>query len=299
MSLALRCRCSVEFEVEDTYAGQTVSCPGCGEALRAPRLAGGMVRTSGYALASVILALVGAFTVVGTLLAVVFGVVGLIQVARHPNRMAGAGFALFGVFLGLVLSAMTIFALVQGEVFEQMRDNVVGSDIDRGGPLEIVREREGYAITRPSRRWGVATGDLVEQLESGDDLVLAQPGKDAYIQVVVEAAGRQTLAEFREAYLDRFRKKGANKARNLDELMEYTEFQLRESKTLPAEAGLKVVEVVFDVKFLGQKMMYRVRFIQRDREEKVYTLVAWAHRRRLTRMDDEVIQTFDSFRLLR
>ena len=54
------------------------------------------LRTSGYALASVILALVGAFTLIGSAVAVVFGVCGLISISRNRGRLTGSAYAVFG-----------------------------------------------------------------------------------------------------------------------------------------------------------------------------------------------------------
>src|SRR2546430_889492 len=123
MAPSLSCSCGAGFEVEDTFAGQTIPCPDCAAALEVPPLrppppappppppAGGggwrrpprpppQLRTSGFALASVVLALVGAFTVVGTALAAVLGVVALISIARRRDRLSGAGYAVLGIVLG-------------------------------------------------------------------------------------------------------------------------------------------------------------------------------------------------------
>src|SRR5262245_61562674 len=97
MALSLTCSCSAHFEVEDTLAGQVVVCPECQASLKAPTLDRKPLRTSGLALASVILALIGAFTILFTLLAVLLGVAALVSISRNRERLAGSGYAVFGI----------------------------------------------------------------------------------------------------------------------------------------------------------------------------------------------------------
>src|SRR5207302_8262451 len=103
MTLSLTCTCGARLEIDDKFAGQPINCPDCQRALQAPaaKEATGR-RTSGLALASILLALIGAFTVVGTLAAVVLGVLALLQIAGKPDRLAGKGYALAGILLGVL-----------------------------------------------------------------------------------------------------------------------------------------------------------------------------------------------------
>src|SRR5579872_4982561 len=103
MALSLTCDCGARFEVEDTLAGQEVSCPECQQPLKAPALQALPVQTSALAIASAVLALAGAFTVVGTLAAVGLGIAALVSIARHRDRLAGSGLALFGILAGAAL----------------------------------------------------------------------------------------------------------------------------------------------------------------------------------------------------
>src|ERR1700680_726121 len=106
MPLSLTCDCGARFEVEDTLAGQTVACPECQAPLKAP---GGQLpplRTSTLALASVVCALVGAFTLVGTVAAVVLGVVAVVGILRQRDRLAGLGFAVFGIVAGVLFTGL-------------------------------------------------------------------------------------------------------------------------------------------------------------------------------------------------
>src|SRR5712692_2396843 len=108
MRLPQSCPCGARFEVEEkspSSAGQTVHCPQCQRPVRAGRPAevwglsraaqhGGnrlksvpRLRTSGFALASVILGVMLTFTVVGTVLAVILGLVALVHIARHRDHV--------------------------------------------------------------------------------------------------------------------------------------------------------------------------------------------------------------------
>src|SRR5437879_8126979 len=91
MSLSVNCSCGWRFEVEETFAGQTVICPECQNSVRVPVVSRRPPRTSAYALASVLMGVTLAFTVVGTVAAVILGIVGLVSIARNRDRVAGAG----------------------------------------------------------------------------------------------------------------------------------------------------------------------------------------------------------------
>ena len=81
MSLSLSCACGAKFEVAETFAGQGVACPECQQPVKVPAATGARLRTSGYALASVVLALVGMFTIVLPALAVILGICMIIAAA--------------------------------------------------------------------------------------------------------------------------------------------------------------------------------------------------------------------------
>jgi DNA-directed RNA polymerase subunit RPC12/RpoP len=299
MALSLSCSCGAEFEVEDTFAGQGVSCPDCGAAVRAPLRRPVVRRTSGYALASIILALVGAFTLIGTIAAVVLGIVGLVSVARNRDRVRGAGFALCGVILGVLLTILTGFAAVSGEVFDRVREQVTSGRVDRSGPREVLRPADGFAITRPTRDWGIATVDLASELGCEDSLVLVQLRKDTYIEVAHQDAGGQTLEQFREDFLNGFRQAGpARGARKWEDLTRFTDFKLRESNRLAPLQGAEVAEVLFDAKMAGQKLTFRTRLVKPRGRSDVYIIHAWAHRRRMLEIEAEVLRAMNSFRLL-
>src|SRR5262245_24026439 len=104
MPLALTCTCGVLLEIDDKFAGQIVNCPDCKRPVEVPKTESPGRRTSGLALTSLILALVGAFTIIGTVLAVLTGALALRQVGRSQGRLAGRAYAIAGLVIGVVMT---------------------------------------------------------------------------------------------------------------------------------------------------------------------------------------------------
>jgi hypothetical protein len=292
MALALSCACGAAFEVEDTFAGQAIACPDCGERLRVPPLRPPQLRTSGFALASVVLALAGAFTIIGTAVAAILGIVALVSIARHRDRLSGAGYAVLGIVLGGALTVLTGFAFSRGELFDRIRDRVIAGQVDRSGPMEIVRPADGFAITRPSRAWGVPSDDFIQtqDLIPGDGLLLFNPAKNAFLQVQRHRPGRMSLDEYRRQFLDEYRQ-GFPRG--------FSDFHERDTRLLPPKDGADIVEVRFDVKHGLQNLTYWVRFVKpSDRANDVYVISVWTNHGRLEDIEPEVRRSLDSFRLL-
>ena len=195
MPLSLTCDCGARFEVDDALAGQNVSCPECQAALKAPAARRPVQRTSNLALASFLLAIVGAFTVVGTVAAVVLGLLGAAAILRDRERLGGLGFAVTGVVLGAAFTALTLFSLSQIEFFGAAlrRGQMVGQldkKVDPNKDVEI--DESGFRITKPMTWWR-ANKDfsfLAAQPLLRDDaqLLLVQPDMGAFVDVQVEPA---------------------------------------------------------------------------------------------------------------
>jgi hypothetical protein len=96
--------------VEESLAGETINCPDCDKALQVPAADQVPLRTSGFAVASVLLALVGAFTILGTLVAIALGGIALANIARSPGRVSGKGYAVFGIVMGVLFTGLSLFA---------------------------------------------------------------------------------------------------------------------------------------------------------------------------------------------
>ena len=297
MAISISCLCGTLFEVPETLAGQSISCPECQVAVTVPASTRVPLRTSGYALASVISALVGMFTVVFTVLAVILGIAALVSISRHRNTITGKGFAICGIAIGTVFTGLTVFALSRDEVFDQFRATMHTDKIDFTGPLEIVRPEAGFAITRPSSKWGIAGATA----DPDDDLTLANPSKDAFIEISSRDFNpADSLEKFRDELSARLREPRDVKIFNQSRpAVRVTGFTIRESKHLPAENGIEVMEFLVDLKMAGNPLGYIIRVCRRERAERVFTICCWTAQRRMPVVEPDIRRALESFRLLK
>jgi hypothetical protein len=248
----------------------------------------------------VVLALVGAFTIVFTALAIVFGAWALVSIRRHRQELAGTGFAIFGIILGAGFTGLTLLAVSHEELFDRVREELNAGQLDYSGPLEIVREEENFAITRPSAKWGVARG-ASEEAPSDDSLLLGNLGKDAYVQVLVEAVtAGQSLERCKEEVIASLRdSKKYGLIQNKQVPVRTSKFTVRDSRQLETVNGLERLEVLIDLRLAGQPMSYIVRIAKRPFSAQLYVLSAWCHQRRFRQVEADLRLVLDSFRLLR
>jgi hypothetical protein len=300
MALSVSCACGARFDVADTFARQTVSCPDCAAAVAVPALEWRPLRTSGYAVASVVLALVGMFTVVFTVAAVVLGVVALVSIARHRDRVTGPGYAVFGIVLGVVFTGLTVLALTRDELFDAMREQINASDYDYSGPLEIVRPREGFAITRPSPRWGVAPPAGADMADEGL-LVLGHPRTETLIQVMAEGVPpQQTIDRCRDEWLASLQnpeRKWVVGHKNVP--VHASGVAMRESRVLPPNQDVESAEVLVDFKLAGHPMTYLARIFKRRASSQVFFVTGLTLQRRFPEVEADIRKALDSFRVLK
>jgi hypothetical protein len=313
MALSLTCACGARFELEDTLAGQEVSCPECQQPLQAPALQRLPLQTSMFAIASVILALVGAFTVVGTIAAVILGIVALIEIARRRDRVAGTGFAAFGIIAGTALTVVTVLALCTGELFGlggSMRQVAWAEQLDRNGPMEIIRKERGFAITRPTEKWGVALNNqiegepILEAIQKNRDLVLVQPAFFTCVDVRVDnRRDVRSLDDLGEPILRELQgdqQQPMNKWGNPDPEKEFKFIQqvkqVGTSKDLPKLNGVAGKEMLVDMRCAGQPWEMVIRYYKLD-DGKLFIVRGYS-KKRFTRGKDEIQQALDSFQIL-
>jgi hypothetical protein len=302
MSLFVNCSCGSRFEVEETFAGQTVSCPECQSSVRVPALTRRPLRTSAYALASVLLGVTLAFTVVGTIVAVILGCVGLVSIARNRDRVTGAGFAVFGIVWGLIFTGVTLMALTRGELFglDQLRQQIMAGEVDMTGPMEVIREKDGFAITRPSSRWGVARESLLQRLNPNGSLLLANVLKDSYLSVSAQVTGPIGMAHWRDTVVKGFNETPPDKVfGNGPNNPRIRQFKVREVHALAPVDGAESEEIILDGREMGQARTYVVRIIKDDRNRKVYFIYAWTQSRRFSEVHHDLRKAMDSFRILK
>jgi hypothetical protein len=303
MALTLSCSCGAHFEVEDTFAGQSVSCPECHASLKAPALRPGPLRTSGLAIASVVLALVGAFTFVGTLAAVLCGLAALVSIGRSGGRRAGVGFALFGIIAGVLFTALTLFAYSTGELFgvgDQIRERRLGGMVDYTGPLEIVRADPGFKVTRPSEKWGVAKPELAREFQNTSPLLLVNAARDAYVDVSSLSAVGRGVDALRQDVIKSFEDDGHKGKAGQDEedMRRVMGVKVRDSKRVESAEGYEVGEVVLDVRLPGQTLTYLIHVVKKPRAARAFLVRSWTGRRRYPQEEADLRKVIDSFRIV-
>lgn len=304
MALTLTCPCGAAFDVEETFAGQTVSCPECQSSVKAPALRPGPRRTSGFAIASLVLALVGAFTLIGTLAAVVCGLLALVTIGRSRGRLAGVGFAVFGMVLGVLFTALTAFAVSKGELFgvgDQFRKQMLSGRVDFSGPLEIVEQAQGFKITRPSDHWGVAKPDLVQELNNESLLMLVNTAKDAYVDVNRMTGNGRSLDQLRQSVVTAFKEEETGDGfggRRSGDFRQVSDLKVRDNQRLPDRDGCEVAEIVLDVRVMGQQLTYLIRVVKEPRTGRAFEVRGWAARRRFQQVEPDLREVLESFRVL-
>ncbi len=319
MALSLICACGARFEVEDTLAGQDVACPECQQTLKAPALHGPSRRTSDLALASDVLALIGAFTVIGTIAAVVLGTLGLIRIRRNSDRVAGAGFAIFGIAAGTLFTTLTLLALSSGELFglgAKFRRNMLGDRVDTSGELTHEDAAAGFRITRPSREWGVSDVDRLEdpivRLMQGEqlgrklDVLFVQTQRPVYVDVrseprlvgnidgILDETVRELSSAGPQADPINPRRRPADDG---NPIRITNVVPGASSKRLEAGGNVEALEKEVTVYCAGQQWKMLVRVYHTD-GNKMFVVRAYGQRRHFEHGEADVRKLLDSFTIL-
>jgi hypothetical protein len=304
MTIALTCACGARLEIDETFAGKTVNCPDCQKALSIPRPEKPGLQTSGFALASVVLALAGAFTVVGTLLAILFGFLALRDLARRPEEVAGRRYALTGIILGVVFTLLTVIALspvgLHGLNHLMARAQWAGK-LDYSGPEEIVLARR-FAITRPSPAWGMLRSERegeqnVEDLHIPEDLVLVNLDEDAYLvckikpslpaETDIAQVRKEVLAEFaKKDWASLFTGRGTDGQGRLENELA--------PKTLPPLGAAEITEVRVDKRMAGQVRRFLIRVVKDGTT--AYVLLGGSSPSNFAHVEPEIRKAMDSFK---
>jgi hypothetical protein len=206
MPLALTCDCGARFDADDLLAGQEIPCPECGEPIQAPSKPT-PPRTSLWAVAALVLALIGAFTPAGGLLALLAGLYALNVIRQRPGQLTGQGMALTASALGLLCSIVTAVLFLRPDlvpVGSWFRQRALAGQIDTTGALEMGSRSGDVLITRPSRDWGRARRDrtddpVVGELQQKADLLLVNIKINAYVEVIRDTTNTVALDRYTEA----------------------------------------------------------------------------------------------------
>ena len=295
MTLAINCTCGAHLELDDRFAGQTIACPDCKKPLQAPSLTSPTLRTSGLALASLILALVGAFTVVGTIVAVVLGFVALRQIRRQPDLLTGKRFALAGMGAGAVLTAVSLFAYLKTDLFgldRLLRTPMWAGKIDYS---ETEIASGGIILKRPNPHWGhyrpKETHDDFGQPTRSDFVILVNLKDDAHAIGLTFPKG-QLPDNFEEAVIakllrsDLFRLLSPKRS----SLPEHSE---SERKQIAMENGRKE-DLFMNVHLGSHERTFWVRYFQSGDE--VYVVAAGTRKNRFRSLETQLQEIVESFK---
>ena len=304
MALALTCSCGARLEIDEKFAGQTIRCPDCDQALLAPTLKRVPLRTSGLAIASLVLALVGAFTVVGTVLAVGLGAWALADIKRHRERLAGRSYAVAGIILGAVLTGLSLFAYLSFELFgldSVLREPQWAGKLDYSGELKITRSKEGFEITRPSEKWGVYNDTRFEFANwVRPDLLLVNVSEDGYLLCwPILVPNHWSLDQCREKALDDFRDGDLMNGPSRNRLhFRPAHLEVRHTKHLPTVDNTEGVEMLVEKNVGGQHRTYMVRVLKKQNDDQMYLVAGGTASRRFGRLESQLRKGLDSFRIL-
>ncbi|MGF1579103.1 MAG: DUF4190 domain-containing protein [Gemmataceae bacterium] len=217
MTIALTCKCSAQLEVDDAFAGKTILCPDCNSPLEIPVASVDPRQTSLLALLSLTMALVGAFTIIGTIAAVALGAFALMEIKKRPKKLAGSSYAMAGIVIGGIFTLLTLVLFLAPGILQ------VDSSLERirwVGKLkfppqdaekntELLERGYGFTIVPPSRDWGVLVhSSTYNNYEDAKSFVMIQPTIPAYLLVLSNGGFTTDLEETaREAHgiLEHFR----------------------------------------------------------------------------------------------
>jgi hypothetical protein len=307
MTISLNCSCGVLLEVDETFAGQTISCPDCQRPVQVPAPGQGPVHTSGLAIASLVLALVGAFTILGTLLAAVLGGLALLRLKREPGRMTGRGFAIAGVTLGLVLTGLSLFAFSSVELFgldTLLHEPQWAGRLDYDGPLEVVQSSDGFRITRPSKDWGVLKVQHGADLGFGEPppqgVLLVNPRRSAYVAVVpVEVPDTWTLEECRDKAKEEFARLDLASSEGPTHRSRWpSQVDVISSKTLADQDETETAELVVVKRARFQDTKYILHVVHKKQDTMMYLVAGGARTTRFAQVEPELREALKSFNLM-
>lgn len=303
MTLSLTCACGARLEIDDKFAGKVIQCPDCNRSLNTAPPLPEPTATSGYAIASYLLALLGAFTLVGTVAAIVCGVLAQRHIRRRPEEIGGRRLAKAGIILGSVFTLVTLVMLCTTDFLRL--DGLVRT-VEWAGQMDYtpdewqaVSQTDGIdagrsaQIKRPSASWGRLTYKRKDAPQA-DNLVLANLWEDAYIICLTKwVEPGQTLESCRQEGQQRLlqselftRILGRTHA-NSPPLTG----QDRDRKQLP---GTETQEFLLDIRLGGVDRTFLVRVL---RDGTWLTIVAGGTRQsRFARLQPELVQALDSYK---
>lgn len=296
-TVAVTCTCGAYLEIDVTFAGQRVPCPDCQMPLDVPALE--RKRTSGLALASLLVALVGGFTVIGNVVAIVLGALGLRSIARHPNDLAGRRLAVAGMAVGAIFLGVSVAAFLLADrlgLDGLVRELAWAGKFAPHTGLKIKPLDKGFALTRPSLQWGEYRLPETD-LDRKDDLLLVHPREDAYVTAFIHWLNRIDDFDKQEACNELVR-------RDLIRLlagktMSSPQYKIDKTHTLDSKGPLEAIEMVVDIVLSGQERRFLIRLVRWQGNFKTAVVAAGTRRAHFDRLEPQFRRIFDTLELER
>lgn len=296
MPLSLSCSCGARLEVDDKFAGREINCPDCQRLLRGPDSHRGGQHTSGLALGSLLFAIIGAFTVIGTLIAVVCGLLALRSIARQPERLAGLNIAWAGIILGGFFTGLTLLAHLGMEWFgldRWLREPEWAGKLAHDGPLQVRQEKGRFSLIRPSPRWGVSLAKTDKNAPG--DLIMVDVADDAQAIGLMHLLQRAEEMDFcRDLAVQKIRDSELVRQLNRSPVSS-TAGQIVSHKTIAAAEGQEKEEVLLDISLGGRDRLFLLHVIKA--KDNLYVVAGGTRKNRFPRLEGEIRKLLESFQL--
>src|SRR5581483_648924 len=191
MPLSITCACGARLEMDDRFAGQSVPCPDCHASLHVPAAAPpSYPRVSGLAVASLMVSLIGAFTLVGGLAGALLGYFARRRIETQPTQLTDLRLARAAMVTGVGGTALALVALASPDVFHLgalLREFQWARKLDyspaSASPPQVekaVGVDSKVSLLLPSARWGDLASNRNSQ-EPSDLFILMDLVDDAQI----------------------------------------------------------------------------------------------------------------------
>lgn len=311
MTIALTCDCGARYEVEDLFAGQEVNCPECQHRTRAPLVKGTPRRTSLLALYSLVVAIFGACTLVGSAAGALLALIAIVRMNTGRVPRGGMGYAVAALVVAVAGAAATL-----GILYSPAKPILVGwqrrggfaSRVDTSGPAEVGSRDNACVLTRPPD-WGRllqgrGLDPSIDYLQANRDLILIGPQGDAYIDIHRDASDNGPLKGVGDRLFLELKAPPLTADPDDDDPKNRPpkdQFKIRDSAELPDFAGYEGMEWTVDLRRGRQTWrwllrVYRKRQVVEGQARPVYVLRAYAPARRFEAVQSDLKKALDSVR---
>ena len=309
MPISVTCSCGARLEIDEKFLGKEIPCPDCQRPLPTkppatppPLDLPDHRRVSGLAVLSLALALVGAFTIIGTLAAIVVGILAMQAIIRQPNKLEGIGFARAGIITGAIGTLITVAALLSPTLLGLdafLREVLMVGRIQYPATTTFQTEnnfgRDNIEIKRLSELWGRYISPATQSDKvSSDDLILINTRDDAYIacqHVPAQDAIQDNVP--RTKVLERFHKSELlNLLSRLNGKPSEAEGTI--IKEEPAQSDHRKKEIILDLRYGRIDRRFLIRYYTANDRVTVLIFVAVARRNQFDHLQEKFHEAFDS-----